>query len=49
MALADGVFSELDMEAAATRRVLERVPESQLAWKPHEKSSFYLAALDDAR
>jgi uncharacterized damage-inducible protein DinB len=29
---------ELNQEAATTRRVLERVPEDQLAWKPHAKS-----------
>ena len=31
-------FGDLDEELAATRRVLERVPEEHLAWKPHEKS-----------
>ncbi len=29
---------ELEQEAQATRRVLERVPAGQLGWKPHEKS-----------
>ena len=29
---------ELNQEAATTRRVLERVPEDQLTWKPHAKS-----------
>jgi len=29
---------ELEQEALATRRVLQRVPESKLGWKPHEKS-----------
>ena len=29
---------ELNQEAATTRRVLERVPEDQLTWKPHPKS-----------
>jgi len=29
---------ELNREAATTRRVLERVPEDQLTWKPHPKS-----------
>ena len=29
---------ELEQEAEATRRVLERVPEDKLGWKPHEKS-----------
>lgn len=31
-------LQELAMEAATTRRVLERVPESSLAWRPHAKS-----------
>lgn len=31
-------LQELAMEAATTRRVLERVPESSLAWRPHTKS-----------
>ena len=34
----DALLAELDREAAATRRVLERVPEDKLAWKPHRKS-----------
>lgn len=38
MRLADGLIQELDMEAAITRRVLERIPETKLAWKPAEKS-----------
>jgi uncharacterized damage-inducible protein DinB len=29
---------ELEQEAEATRRVLERVPEAKLQWKPHPKS-----------
>lgn len=29
---------ELDQEAPKTRRALERVPEDQLSWRPHEKS-----------
>ncbi len=31
-------LQELAMEAATTRRVLERVPESSLGWRPHAKS-----------
>lgn len=31
-------LQELTTEAATTRRVLERVPESNLAWRPHAKS-----------
>jgi uncharacterized damage-inducible protein DinB len=29
---------ELEMEAQTTRRVLERLPEDKLSWKPHQKS-----------
>jgi uncharacterized damage-inducible protein DinB len=32
------LLEELEQEAVATRKVLERIPESQLGWKPHEKS-----------
>src|SRR5258707_4276156 len=32
------MMSEIQQEAATTRRVLERVPEDKLAWKPHPKS-----------
>ena len=32
------VLEELDHEAAATRKVLERIPGNHLGWKPHEKS-----------
>jgi uncharacterized damage-inducible protein DinB len=38
MALIDGMLQELEEEARATRRVLERVPEDRLGWRPHEKS-----------
>jgi uncharacterized damage-inducible protein DinB len=38
MAIIDGLLQELEMEAQTTRRVLERVPTEQLAWKPHPKS-----------
>lgn len=36
--ISEALISELDQEAAATRRLLERVPQDKLAWKPHEKS-----------
>lgn len=38
---------ELEREAAGTRKALERVPEGQNDWKPHERSMplGYLAAL----
>jgi uncharacterized damage-inducible protein DinB len=32
------VLRELEQENATTRRVLERVPEDKLSWKPHPKS-----------
>lgn len=35
---ARALIAELEQEAAATRRVLERVPADRLAWKPHAKS-----------
>jgi len=38
MRLADTLLQELDMETATTRRVLERIPDAQLGWKPAEKS-----------
>jgi uncharacterized damage-inducible protein DinB len=37
MTIAD-LLQELDQEAEATRRVLERVPEARLDWRPHPKS-----------
>ncbi|MGH2668448.1 MAG: DinB family protein, partial [bacterium] len=38
MRLADSVIAELELEAGATRRVLERIPEDKLSWRPHRKS-----------
>ncbi len=38
MNMIDPVLAELAHEAATTRRLLERLPEPQLAWKPHDKS-----------
>jgi uncharacterized damage-inducible protein DinB len=38
MATIGELLQELNQEAPATRRVLERVPEDQLDWRPHEKS-----------
>jgi uncharacterized damage-inducible protein DinB len=35
---AQSFLEEFDREMAATRRLLERVPENHLAWKPHAKS-----------
>jgi uncharacterized damage-inducible protein DinB len=34
----DSLINELRQEAATTKRVLERIPEEKLSWKPHEKS-----------
>jgi uncharacterized damage-inducible protein DinB len=38
MAIADAILMEMDMEEKTTQRVLERVPESKLSWKPHPKA-----------
>jgi len=38
MALVDGMLQELEQEAKTTRRVLERVPNDQLEWRPHKKA-----------
>jgi uncharacterized damage-inducible protein DinB len=36
--LVDSILMEIDQEAQTTRRVLERIPENNLTWKPHPKS-----------
>jgi uncharacterized damage-inducible protein DinB len=38
MAIVDAILMELEQEATTTRRVLERVPEDKLSWRPHPKS-----------
>lgn len=38
MPIARMLLAELEQEADATRRVLQRVPGDQLGWKPHDKS-----------
>ena len=38
MTLTERLIGELGQESDATRRVLERVPEDNLSWKPHAKS-----------
>jgi uncharacterized damage-inducible protein DinB len=38
MKIIDALIGELEQEAKTTARVLERVPEAHLAWKPHPKS-----------
>jgi uncharacterized damage-inducible protein DinB len=38
MAIIDGMLQELEHEAQTTRRVLERVPDHHLTWRPHQKA-----------
>ena len=38
MAFTEPVLMELDQEAVATRRLLERIPDEKLGWKPHPKA-----------
>jgi uncharacterized damage-inducible protein DinB len=38
MAMIDALLAELEQESVTTRRVLERVPQAHLGWKPHPKS-----------
>jgi uncharacterized damage-inducible protein DinB len=38
MPMIEALLQELEHEAKTTRRVLERVPDDRLAWKPHDKS-----------
>jgi uncharacterized damage-inducible protein DinB len=38
MPMIDSMLQELDEEAATTRRVLERVPDARLGWRPHPKA-----------
>lgn len=38
MTIKELALADFDREMEATRRYLERVPNDQLAWKPHEKS-----------
>jgi uncharacterized damage-inducible protein DinB len=38
MALRDTILPEFDHEMATTRKVLERVPETNADWKPHDSS-----------
>jgi uncharacterized damage-inducible protein DinB len=38
MTILELLLLEFDEEMASTRRMLERVPEASLAWKPHERS-----------
>jgi len=38
MAIKDALLPEFDHEMATTRRLLERLPEAEFAWKPHDRS-----------
>jgi uncharacterized damage-inducible protein DinB len=38
MAIVDSILMEIDQEAKTTQRVLDRIPEDKLTWKPHAKS-----------
>jgi uncharacterized damage-inducible protein DinB len=36
--MVDPILMELEQEGQTTKRVLERIPEAKLTWKPHPKS-----------
>jgi uncharacterized damage-inducible protein DinB len=38
VSIKDGVIAEFDHEMAITRKLLERIPDEKLPWKPHGKS-----------
>src|SRR5262245_43265137 len=38
MPIKEALLTEYDHEIATTRRLLERLPDEKLDWKPHEKS-----------
>jgi uncharacterized damage-inducible protein DinB len=38
MAIVDSILMEIEQEAKTTQRVLDRIPEDKLTWKPHAKS-----------
>lgn len=38
MSIAQTLLAEFEVQAAITRRFLERLPEDKLTWKPHDKS-----------
>jgi uncharacterized damage-inducible protein DinB len=44
MKLADSLLMEFDQEAQTTKRMLERIPDEKLSWKPHP-TSFSLGQL----
>jgi uncharacterized damage-inducible protein DinB len=38
MAIKEALLAEYDHEMGTTRKLLERVPDDKLSWKPHQKS-----------
>jgi uncharacterized damage-inducible protein DinB len=38
MTIKDALLAEYDHETGTTRKLLERVPDEKLTWKPHDKS-----------
>jgi len=38
MSIANTLLAELEQEAQTTQRVLERIPQEHLSWRPHAKS-----------
>jgi uncharacterized damage-inducible protein DinB len=38
MAIRDALLADYDHEMGTTRRLLERLPDDKLGWKPHDKS-----------
>ena len=38
MTMIEALLAELEQESLTTRRVLERVPQAHLSWRPHPKS-----------
>jgi uncharacterized damage-inducible protein DinB len=38
MKLSESILMELDQEAQTTKRVLDRIPDDKLSWRPHPKS-----------
>jgi uncharacterized damage-inducible protein DinB len=38
MPIKDGLLADFDHEMGTTRKLLERLPDDKLAWKPHAKS-----------
>jgi uncharacterized damage-inducible protein DinB len=38
MKLSESILTELDQEAQTTKRVLDRIPDDKLGWRPHPKS-----------